>query len=174
MGRAELEQVLSLAEPLAGSMDYEILKAEFVADPGGTILRIYLDRPEGEGAITLADCEGFSRNLSPILDVEANLSGRYHLEISSPGLNRPLAKPRHFQAQIGKIIEVTTEDPIESRRHFRGELTGLSPGEDEIQMRVEGREFHIPLNAIKKAHLDYFAGEERLKGGKKQKGFRSK
>ncbi|HEX5034572.1 MAG TPA: ribosome maturation factor RimP, partial [bacterium] len=109
----ELASVLKLAEPLAQSMGYEILKGEFASERGDRVLRIYLDRPGGEGGFGIDDCQAFSEALGTILDVEADVSGRYHLEISSPGLDRPLAKPEHFAAQIGKIIQVTTEEPLE-------------------------------------------------------------
>ncbi len=167
----ELEKVLSLADPLAASMGFEILKAEFGSEHGNTVLRIYLDRLEG--TVTLDDCEAYSRNLGTILDVEAGLPGRYHLEISSPGLNRPLATQKHFRAQLGKIVDVQTAQTIEGRRHFKGELkevTGEGPGEGWVTVTVDSQDYRIPFSEIKKAHLDYFASEENsipLRPGKK-------
>ena len=156
LGRAELERILLLAEPLAGTLGFEILRAEFANQQGQTILRIYLDRPDG---ITVADCETFSRSLGPLLDVEGGLPNRYHLEISSPGLNRPLARPKHFEAQLGKIIDLQTEAPVEGRKHFKGELLEVDPQGKSIRMKVDDRTFLIPLAEVKKAHLDYFASE---------------
>ncbi len=160
----ELDQVLALAGPLAESMGFEILKAELTSSHGESVLRIYLENPSRESGTSLEDCEHFSRTLGPILDVEGDLPGRYHLEISSPGLNRPLQTPKHFSAQIGKIIEVTTEDAIEGRRHFKGELKRIEEaGETLVEMEVDGKTFRLPLVAIKNANLDYFATEELLK-----------
>jgi ribosome maturation factor RimP len=163
----EIDMVLPLAEPLAESMGYEILRAEMVSEHGNKILRVYLDKTEG--GVTLEDCEQFSRALGPILDVESGLQGRYHLEVSSPGLNRPLQSAKHFLAQKGKIIQVHTENDIEGRRNFKGELLGVEGGTDGdfIEIRVDGRDFKIPIHDIKKAHLDFFATEEKLSGPKK-------
>ncbi|MGH7830073.1 MAG: ribosome maturation factor RimP [Candidatus Binatia bacterium] len=158
--------MLSLAEPLARSMGLEVLTAEIATEMGRRLLRVYLDK-EG-GAVTIQDCEAFSQALSPILDVEANVPGSYHLEVSSPGLNRPLVRLPHFQAQVGKIIQVQTEGEIEGRRHFKGSLLEvLAEPEAGLVIRVDGRDFRIPLSAVRKAHLDYFAGEGGASPGKK-------
>ncbi len=155
--------VLKIVEPLAASMGYEVLKAEFTQDHGRKILRIYIDKTEG--GIGVKDCERFSQTLSPILDVEGEIQGRYDLEVSSPGLNRPLRFPRHFSSQLGKIIQVTTEEPIEERRNFKGELARVEGelSEGFIEILVDQNRFQIPFENIKKAHLDFFATEERLK-----------
>lgn len=167
----ELQRVLSLAEPLARSMGYEILQAEFTSERGDRILRIFLDKPAP--GVTIEDCEQFSKALGTTLDVEADLPTRYYLEISSPGLNRPLVTSRHFAEQVGKIVQVQTEPDIEGRRNFKGELIEVSPEpEASIVLRIDGTDFRILLNTVKKAHLDYFASEAkdsqaRPKGKKK-------
>ncbi|MCE9624253.1 MAG: ribosome maturation factor RimP [Deltaproteobacteria bacterium] len=159
----ELNSVWNLAEPLALSMGYELLKVESAVEHGGKVLRVYLDKA---GGIVLEDCESFSHALGPVLDVEANVEGRYHLEVSSPGLDRPLSKLAHFSAQLGNIVQVTTEEPIEGRRKFKGELL-KAEGEGEasaIEIQVDQDLFRIELDRIKKANLDYFASEaKRLK-----------
>lgn len=163
----ELASVLQLAEPLAHSMGYEILKGEFASERGDRVLRIYLDRLAGEGGFGIDDCRAFSEALGTILDVEADVSGRYHLEISSPGLDRPLAKPEHFAAQIGKIVEVTTEEPLEGRRHFKGSLLKVEAGgEPAIEIEIDGKAHRLPVAAVKKANLDYFASEAKAAGPK--------
>ena len=158
----ELVKTMELAEPLAASMGFEILRSETVGEASHRVLRIYLEKPDGVTAVTIDDCEKFSRALGTILDVEGQIAGRYHLEISSPGLNRPLAKAKHFAAQIGKIIELTTEDPIQDRRHFKGDLIEVRD-EKVIVLVVEGNHYEIPLDQVKKAQLDYFASEEKEK-----------
>ena len=155
----EISSVLSLAEPLAQTMGYEILKAEIVHERGDKVLRLFLDRP---GGIGVEDCQRFSEALGPILDVEAEVQGSYHLEISSPGLDRPLNKLEHFRAQLGKIVQVTTEEPIEGRRHFKGELTQAEAvPEAVIELNVDQELYRIELSRIKKAHLDFFASEAK-------------
>ncbi|HKY62607.1 MAG TPA: ribosome maturation factor RimP [bacterium] len=162
----ELASVLQLAEPVAQSMGYEILKGELTSERGDRVLRIYLDRPGG-GGFGIDDCQAFSEALGTILDVEAEVSGRYHLEISSPGLDRPLAKPEHFAAQIGKIIQVTTEEPLEGRRHFKGSLLKVeAEGEPAIEIEIDGETHRLPVAAVKKANLDYFASEAKAAGPK--------
>lgn len=139
---------------------------EMAAERGRRLLRVYLDKDQGP--ITIQDCEAFSQALSPILDVEANVPGSYHLEVSSPGLNRPLVRLPHFQAQVGKIIQVQTEGEIEGRRHFKGTLSEvLAEPEAALVVRVDGRDFRIPLSAVRKARLDYFAQEGGGPPGKK-------
>jgi ribosome maturation factor RimP len=156
----EHESVWRLAEPLAQSMGYELLKVESSVEHREKIWRLYIDKTGGVG---LEDCECFSQALGPILDVEGNLQGVYHLEISSPGLDRPLSKLEHFTAQLGNVVEVTTEEPIEGRRHFKGELT-KAEGEGAtvaIEMKVDQTMFRIEISRIKKANLDYFASEAK-------------
>lgn len=159
----EIEKVLSLGEPLARSMGYEILKAELASEHGERIIRIYLDKPAP--GVTIDDCEQFSKALSTILDVEGNLPGRYNLEISSPGLNRPLPTARHFTEQLGNIIQVHTEEEVEGRKNFKGELLRVveEVPNPVIEMWIDGKKYQVPLSAIKKANLDYFATEEKLK-----------
>jgi ribosome maturation factor RimP len=163
----ELASVLQLAEPLARTMGYEILRAEFASEHGDRVLRIYLDRAGVEGDFGIDDCKAYSEALGTILDVEADVSGRYHLEISSPGLDRPLAKPEHFAAQVGKIVLVTTEEPLDGRRHFKGNLLRVdSESEPAIEIEVDGKTHRLPVAAVKKANLDYFASEAKAAGPK--------
>lgn len=156
----EIDSVWKLAEPLADSMGYELLKVESSGGHGDKVLRLYLDK---DGGVGIDDCERFSQALGPVLDVEADLQGSYSLEISSPGLDRPLNKLRHYAAQVGKIVQVTTEEPIEGRRHFKGELVAASgDGESaEIEVKVDGVSHRLRLSQIKKGQLDYFATEAR-------------
>lgn len=166
----EQDSVWKLAEPLAQSMGYELLRVEAASEHRDKVWRLYIDKA---GGVTIDDCERFSQALGPILEVEANLEGSYHLEISSPGLDRPLNKPEHFLAQLGKIVQVTTEEPIEGRRHFKGLLTKVEGEGSQALVELEiDRNFHrIPWVRIKKANLDYFASEaKRTEGAASGKG----
>lgn len=158
----ELDSVWRLAEPLARSMGYELLRVEGSGGHGDKILRLYLDK---EGGIGIDDCERFSLALGPVLDVEAELAGSYHLEISSPGLDRPLNKLEHYAAQLGNIVQVTTDEPIDGRRHFKGELTRVAgEGEGaELEVKIDGQLHRVPLAKVKKGQLDYFASEAKHK-----------
>jgi ribosome maturation factor RimP len=114
--------------------------------------------------VTVEECARFSRALDPILDVEGELEGRYHLEISSPGLNRPLVKPGHFREHIGEIVQVTAEPGVGERKNFKGVIQGVE-GEGEealIKIKVDQTEFAIPWQNIKRAYLDYFATKELM------------
>jgi ribosome maturation factor RimP len=165
----ELAGIYRIAEPLARTMGFEILLIEQSAEPGRKILRIILDKPESEG-ITVDDCADFSRALEPILDVETDLEGRYHLEVSSPGLNRPLVVLRHFRDHLGETIQLVTDPAVEGRRNFKGRLEGIE-GEGDgalIKIKVDQAEFTIPWQNIKRAHLDYFATEEIRKKEKRK------
>jgi ribosome maturation factor RimP len=160
-----LEQVLSLAEPLAKNMGFEVLRLEVGTEHGKRTLRIFLDKHDGETGVTVEDCATFSRALDPILEVEANLEGRYDLEVSSPGLNRPLVRPEHFEAQVGKVVELATDHPIDGRQRFKGELKEVlsKNGQVFLVLSIDRQEFNIPMDAVKKAHLDYFATEAARK-----------
>jgi ribosome maturation factor RimP len=171
-----MQEVLELAGPLARSMNLEVLLAEEVSAGGRRTLRIYLDKPEGGDRVTIEDCEKFSRALDPILDVEVGLRGKYNLEISSPGLDRPLVQEKHFRAHLGGIVHVTTRGEIEGRHKFKGELKEVKEegGGAILIIREDQREFAVPLGQVKRAHLDYFETEEFHKASKKVPKFKER
>ena len=168
-----LQKVFEIAEPLARTMGLELLYLEEVSERGRRTLRLYLDRP-GAG-VTIDDCADFSRALDPILDVEGPPGERYHLEVSSPGVNRPLVKPEHFGAHEGAVIEVATHDAVEERRHFKGRLLKAESSEKQgIRVEVDKHPYEISYQNIKKAHLDFFATQELKDETKGAKVFRRK
>ncbi len=154
-----LKKVFEIAEPLARTMEFELLFLEEVNEKGRRTLRIFLDR--SDGSVTIEDCANFSRALDPILDVEGSLSGRYQLEVSSPGVNRPLVLPEHFLAQLNAVVEIATFDAVEDRRHFKGRLlkADASP-EQGVRLEIDHHTYEIKYQNIKKAHLDYFASQK--------------
>jgi len=166
-----LEKVYGFSEPLAQTMGLEILFIEEGSQQHRSILRIYLEKPTPGEGVTIEDCERFSRALDPILDIEGDLRGRYTLEVSSPGLNRPLVKPEHYQAQVGKMIKVVTYQEVEGRKKFKGELKEVlrEEGGNKIKILVDNKNFNIPLKIIKKANLDFFATEDIKQVLKKNK-----
>lgn len=148
------EKTRQLAEPLVQAEGLELVDVEFIREQAGWILRVYIDKPGGK--VGLDECSAVSHALDPVLDVEDFIPHEYSLEVSSPGLNRPLKKPEHFQRAVGQKVKVKTFGPIGEppRKNFSGVLTGV--GEGEVTVEVEGAgAFRIPLRDIAKAHLEF-------------------
>ncbi|HET6921596.1 MAG TPA: ribosome maturation factor RimP [Anaeromyxobacteraceae bacterium] len=161
--RKTAERVWTLLEPILVRDGYEIVEVEWVHEAGGWALRVYIDRP---GGVTIDDCQAVSRTVDPVLEVEDLVEGAYHLEVSSPGLDRPLRKPADFDRYAGQRARVRTHGPVESgtgpRRNWSGILKGFADGMVEID--VDGRLHRIPHHQIARAHLEYdFEAELRRK-----------
>ncbi len=148
MGRIE-ERVAGLAEEIAGALGVSLEGVELAGSGRRHILRVYIDK---EGGVTIRDCELMSRELGPVLDVEDLIPGPYTLEVSSPGLDRPLKKPNDFKRQIGKLARVVTSGPVEGQTFFIGRL--LEAADDSFMLRIEGRDVKIPYELVKKARLE--------------------
>jgi len=143
-------EVTLLAEPLLRSEGFTLIDVEYRSEPNGRTLRLIIDR---QGGITLGDCADISHQLGDLLDAKADLLGAYHMEVSSPGLDRPLTKPEHFVHFKGRQVAVKTSAPIGGKRDFRGLLNGYSDG--IVVVQVEGQLYSIPWQTIVKARLDY-------------------
>jgi ribosome maturation factor RimP len=151
-----VSRVTELAAPLLASLGLELVDIEYKREGRAMVLRLFIDR---EGGITLDDCAAVSRELSEILDVEDFITVYYTLEVSSPGLNRPLKKAADFQRYQGRLIRVKTfellpDDAGNLRKTFLGELLGL----DDVVVRMkltEGQTAGIPLDKIAKANLEF-------------------
>ena len=111
-------------------------------------MRIYIDKADG---IDVEDCEAVSRQVSAILDVEDPLPGHYTLEVSSPGLDRTLTKPAHFERFMGEDVRVKLRFPLDGRRNFKGALKSVD--EDNIEVEVDGESHSLPLATIESARL---------------------
>jgi ribosome maturation factor RimP len=127
----------------------ELVEIEYRRESKGWVLRLYIDKPDG---VTLDDCTRISQEVGRSLDVEDFISIPYTLEISSPGLTRPLKKEKDFVKYRNHIIKVKTVDPVENRRQFKGKLLGIS--EKRIQIEMNGGVFQIPLSNVAKANLE--------------------
>jgi ribosome maturation factor RimP len=149
---ATLTRVWQLAAPLAESEGMEIVDIEFrhEGSRGGRVLRLYLDK---EGGPNLDDLGRVSRQLSELLDVQDTIDGAYTLEVSSPGINRPLKKPAHFARFVGKRIRVRTRDLIDGRRSFLG-ILGQVAG-DSVILTQEGKHYQIPFSMIEKSNYEH-------------------
>jgi len=143
------EKLLSLLEAPIQALGYEVVELEFHPQGRGGLLRVYIDR---EGGVTVDDCEKASRQVSSVLDVEDPIPGAYTLEVSSPGLERPLRKSADFTRFAGERAKVELALPLEGRRRFAGTLKGCE-GED-VLIEVDGVLHRLPLGIIAKARLD--------------------
>jgi ribosome maturation factor RimP len=147
------ERTAEIADPLIAGMGMELVDVEFLHERDSWILRLFIDKPGGVG---LEDCEAVSRAVETPLEVEDIVGHAYHLEVSSPGLERPLKKPEHFQRAEGRVVRVKTFAPLGEppRRNFRGVLTAVV--DDGVTVDVEGAgSFRIPFRDIAKANLDF-------------------
>lgn len=138
----------AIIEPTVVAMGYELLGCLYLPQGRFGILRLYIDSPSG---ITVDDCEAVSRQVSAVLDVEDPIASHYSLEVSSPGLDRPLFSKAHYERFIGEQVYIRLDVPLENRRNFKGVLRAVE-GEDVI-VDVDGKAYSIPLNRIVRANL---------------------
>ena len=148
------EKVWKLLEPIVRSNGMELIYAECLRMPSRWIVRIYLDR---EGGVTLDDCSLISHQAGDVLDIHDTPPGPYTLEVSSPGLDRPLFRDQDFLQYRGSQIRVTTEYKIDGRKHFKGELLDyLDQGAEKLLvLRVGDKTYRLPREAFVKANLEY-------------------
>ena len=142
--------IVPVVEPVIVGMGYDFWGFECQLGVKTAHVRIYIDRQEG---VTLDDCSRVSQQLSAVLDVEDPIQVPYTLEISSPGINRPLFSAEQMKSAIGNKVKVKTLWAIEERRNFKGTLEEV--GDENIMINIESDTFlSIPMNAIKSAKLD--------------------
>jgi len=146
-------------EPVLERDGYELVEVEWGREGARWVLRVFVDRPSG---VKIEDCEAVSRTVEPILDVEDFIEPAYSLEVSSPGLDRPLRKPQDFERFAGQRVHVKTYGPIESappgsqsgpRKNWTGTLKGFRDGVVEVE--VDGQLHRVPHDRIAKANLEY-------------------
>ena len=148
--RQSLEiRITGLAEQVASSMGMEVVLVEIKGDGNRSVVRAYIDQPAG---ISLDDCERFSRRLSVSLDVEDWIPFSYTLEVSSPGVNRPLVKETDFERFCGQNAKVRTRLPFEGQRNFKGKIVRVTEGRLELEV-APGKQIGIALEDIEKAKL---------------------
>lgn len=145
---AKRQELVALVEPVVNAMGYELSDLELRLGRGRGLLRLFIDSDTG---VSLADCEAVSRQVSGILDVEDPIAGHYSLEVSSPGLDRRLVKPAHFDRFTGRAIRVRLRNLVDGRRQIHGVLTGRAG--ETITVRAEEGEFRLPLGEIESARL---------------------
>ncbi len=144
------EKIRGVAAPLADEQGVSIEGVELAGNLRRLTVRVFIDK---EGGVTLEDCERFSRSLSVVLDVEDFIRSSYVLEVSSPGLDRPLKSVRDFEKSIGKLARVVTRESIEKQNFFVGRISGVR--EETIMLMVDGKgEIAIPYDFISRARLE--------------------
>jgi ribosome maturation factor RimP len=149
-------QVTMVAEQMLSSLGMELVDLEYTRQGRAMVLRLFIDK---EGGVTLDDCAGVSRELSEVLDVEDIIPDHYTLEVSSPGLDRPLKKIEDYEKYKGRLVKIRTFEPLpddagNKRKTFLGELKGLENGIVLLKLK-EGQGAAIPFEKIAKANLDF-------------------
>jgi ribosome maturation factor RimP len=145
-----IEQLQDVLLPVLQDYGLELIEIEFKPSGKRWLLRLYIDK---EGGVTISDCENVSREFSRILDVEDIIEHPYSLEVSSPGLTRPLKRWEDFQRNKGKLCRIVTNEKIEGKNEFKGTI--ISGSEEKVEIRGTIDVFTIPIYAIKKAHLEF-------------------
>lgn len=146
---ASKQEVLhNLIEPVVVSLGCELWGLEYLTQGRYTTLRIFIDGPNG---VSLEDCEKVSRQVSAVMDVEDPIDGEYTLEVSSPGMDRPLYTPAHYARYVGETVSLRLRMAREGRRKFKGTIVKVD-GED-VTLNVDGKEILIPVDAIDKSNI---------------------
>ncbi len=143
------KQIQELIEGAVDDLDLEVVRVMIMGDRN-KVLQIMLDRKD-ETALTIDDCSKASREISAILDVEDPLEGAYHLEVSSPGIDRPLTRLKDFKRFAGEKAKIELKTKIENRRRFSGDIKAVDG--DKILIEVEGEILHVAFDDILKSKL---------------------
>ena len=155
-----VDRVRAMIDPIVLNEGMEVVDVEYRRESAGWVLRLILDK---EGGVTLDDCTRISQEVGRSLDVEDVIQTPYTLEVSSPGLTRPLKTEKDFMKYRHRLVKVKTVDPIQNRRQFKGRLLGVS--ENGVEIEVDGGIYQIPLSNVAKANLeidqDVFRREHR-------------
>lgn len=144
------ERIECLITPSLEAMGFEVVRVCILGGGSGSLLQVMTEHQDGTG-MTVEDCARVSRNLSALLDVENPISGHYTLEVSSPGLDRPLTRRKDFERFSGREAKIETHRPIDGQRRFRGRLLGLAG--DHVRIAVEDGERDVPFDEILHAKL---------------------
>lgn len=138
-------------EPVLEETGFELVDVEYLSDRGRWILRVFMDK---EGGVTIEDCARASREIGDLIDVKDLIDHEYVLEVSSPGLDRPLKKEKDFVRAVGKKIKLRTVKPVEGRRNYFGYLRGFQ--DRVLHLEVDpGGLVSLPLHEVEKANLVY-------------------
>jgi len=146
--RQSMNYLWELLEPVVEGMGYELVEIEFNSHPKNKVLRLYIDKEEG---ILIEDCSEVSRQVSALIDVEDPISGFFNLEVSSPGLDRPLRKLEDYERFKDEMVKIKTSMPQDGQRNFKGQIKAVD--KDSVLIECEGKEVSLLVSAIEKARL---------------------
>jgi len=146
--RRELTHLWELFEPVVNGMGYDLIEIEHFPNPKHGVLRLYIDKEEG---ITIDDCSDVSRQISALIDVEDPVRGQFNLEVSSPGMDRPLRRVKDFQRFTGSKVKLKTVMPLDGQRNFSGRL--LEADEESLTIETDTEEITLPMSALEKARI---------------------
>ncbi len=146
---SQLEKRLTtMLNPPVEALGFELVGVEFVRAGKHSIMRVYIDHENG---INVDDCAEVSHQVSAVLDVEDPISTEYNLEVSSPGMDRPLFKEQHYAAIIGEVVNIRLSMPMNNRRNFKGTLVAVEDG--VVSVEVDGQTFDLAFANIEKGNL---------------------
>jgi len=134
--------------PVVEALGYQCWGVEFISQGKHSLLRVYIDSADG---ILVEDCEKVSRQISGVLDVEDPIASEYTLEVSSPGMDRPLFTLEQFAAHAGEQVKIKLRSPFEGRRNFQGILRGTE--EQDVVVLVDDHEYLLPIDSVDKANI---------------------
>lgn len=140
-------------EPIVDEHGYELMNVETIQDRGTTVLRVTVDTPNGDGRVPVDQIASLSSELGTCLDAANVLAGAYRLEVSSPGLDRMLAREKDFVAALGSQVKLKTRRPLDGRRKFRGELVEFREG--DVVLVIDGERRRVPFAEVEKANKIY-------------------
>lgn len=136
--------------PAVTALGFELVTCALTFEGHRKIVRVYIDGPQG---VTVDDCARVSQQISALLEVQTPITGQFHLEVSSPGLDRPLITPAHYRRFLGRRIRVKLHNALAGRKNFTGELQSISDNDGQIQILVDGQTIELSLANIEKANL---------------------
>ena len=146
--RKDQTHLWELFEPVVEGLGYDLVEIEHFPNPKHGVLRLYIDK---EGGIKVTDCSAVSRQIGALIDVEDPIRGKFNLEVSSPGSDRPLRRLKDFQRFTGSMVKLKTVMPLDGQRNFKGRL--LQADEETVVIETDTEELSLPMSAIDKARI---------------------
>lgn len=148
MSSKRIEALKEMLEPAVSAVGMELWGVEFLAQGKHSILRLYIDSEQG---VTIDNCEAVSHQVSGVLDVEDPINGEYSLEVSSPGMDRPLFSFAQFSRYVGELVKVRLQVAVSGKRNFTGKLLAANDG--DLTFEVDNQQLTVSINQIDKANL---------------------
>jgi len=145
---AKVDTLRELIEPTVEALGFQLWGVEYQGQGRYSVLRLFIDKEDG---INVDDCASVSHHVSGILDVEDPIDGEYTLEVSSPGMDRPLFTLEQYQAYVGQVVSLRLRVPFEGRRKFKGMINAVEG--DDIVIHVDDHEYLLPISLIEKANV---------------------